>query len=118
VLVKSSREDTARRLSRELERTVEVFAREAEAVLAEKLAHVGDAGAQRLERRLADATKVLEQQRDEWLAALDARIRDVEAEVRRRLDELNADTEAERAVLEARVQELLRRVDAAALQQS
>jgi hypothetical protein len=118
VLVKSSREDTARRLSRELERTVEVFAREAEAVLAEKLAHVGDAGAQRLERRLADATKVLEQQRDEWLAALDARIRDVEAEVRRRLDELNADTEAERAVLEARVQELLRRVGAGAAQRA
>jgi hypothetical protein len=118
VLVKSSREDTARRLSRELERTVEVFAREAEAVLAEKLAHVGDAGAQRLERRLADATKALEQQRDEWLAALDARIRDVEAEVRRRLDELNADTEAERAVLEARVQELLRRVGAGAAQRA
>jgi len=113
-LVKSSREDAARRLSRELDRTVEVFAREAEAVLAEKLAHVGDAGAQRLERRLTDATKVLERQRDEWLAALDARIGEVEAEVRRRLDELNADTEAERAVLEARVQDLLRRVDTAA----
>jgi hypothetical protein len=117
-LVKSSREDAARRLSRELDRTVEVFAREAEAVLAERLAHVGDAGAQRLERRLTDATKVLEHQRDEWLTALDARIGEVEAEVRRRLDELAADAEAERAVLEARVQELLRRLDATALRQS
>jgi hypothetical protein len=61
---------------------------------------------------------VLERQRDEWLAALDARIVEVEQEVRRRLEELGADAEAERAVLEARVQELLRRVDAAALQQS
>jgi hypothetical protein len=113
-LVKSSREDAARRLARELDRTVEVFAREAEAVLAEKLAHVGDAGAQRLERRLTDATKVLEQQRDEWLTALDARIGELETEVRRRLEELNADTEAERGVLEARVQELLRRVEAGA----
>jgi hypothetical protein len=110
-LVKSSREDAARRLARELDRTVEVFAREAETVLAEKLAHVGDAGAQRLERRLTDATKVLEQQRDEWLTALDARIGELETDVRRRLDELNADTEADRAVLEARVQELLRRVE-------
>ena len=117
-LVKASREDAARRLSRELDRSVEVFAREAEAVLAERLAHVGDAGAQRLERRLDDATKVLERQRDEWLAALDGRIGDVESEVRRRLEELGADAEAERAVLEARVQELLRRVDSAALQQS
>ena len=117
-LVKSSREDAARRLARELDRSVEIFAREAEAVLAERLAHVGDAGAQRLERRLTDATKILEQQRDEWLGALDARIVELEQDVRRRLEELAADAEAERAVLEARVQDLLRRVDAAALQQS
>lgn len=117
-LVKSSREDAARRLSRELDRSVEVFAREAEAVLAERLAHVGDAGSQRLERRLTDATKVLEHQRDEWLTALDSRIGEVEADVRRRLDELAADAEAERAVLEARVQELLRRVDTTALRRS
>jgi hypothetical protein len=117
-LIKTSREDAARRLSRELDRTVEVFAREAEAVLAERLAHVGDAGAQRLERKLQDATNVLERQRDEWLNALDTRIRELEGDVRRRLEELSADAEAERAVLEARMQELLRRVDATALQQS
>jgi hypothetical protein len=117
-LVKTSREDAARRLSRELDRSVEVFAREAEAVLAERLAHVGNAGAQRLERKLEDATKVLERQRDEWLAALDVRIVEVESDVRRRLEELSADAEADRAVLEARLQELLRRVDTAALQQS
>jgi hypothetical protein len=117
-LVKASREDAARRLSRELDRAVEVFAREAEAVLAERLAHVGDAGAQRLERRLTEATNVLERQRDEWLTALDSRIGELEADVRRRLDELSADAEAERAVLEARLQELLRRVDTTALHQS
>jgi hypothetical protein len=38
--------------------------------------------------------------------------------VRRRLEELAADAEAERAIVEARLQELLRRVDTAALQQS
>jgi hypothetical protein len=117
-LVKSSREDAARRLSRELDRSVEVFAREAESVLAERLAHVGDAGAQRIERRLTEATNVLERQRDEWLAALDARIVELEGEVRRRLDELTADTDAARAVLEARVQDLLRRLDAGAVRHS
>jgi hypothetical protein len=117
-LVKSSREDAARRLSRELDRAVEVFAREAEAVLAERLAHVGDAGAQRLERRLAEATKALERQRDDRLGALDARMEELEAEIRRRLEDLGADAEAERAVIEARLQELLRRVESAGALQS
>jgi hypothetical protein len=117
-LVKSSREDAARRLSRELDRAVEVFAREAEAVLAERLAHVGDAGAQRLERRLADATSALERQRDERLGALDTRMEELEAEIRRRLADLGADAEAERAVIEARLQELLRRVESAGALQS
>ncbi|MDX6486108.1 MAG: hypothetical protein QOF43_1261 [Gaiellaceae bacterium] len=117
-LVKSSREDAARRLARELERAVEVFAREAEAVLAERLAHVGDAGAQRLERRLADATTALEVQRDERLAALDGRMMELEADIRRRLDDLGADAEAERAVIEARLQDLLRRAGSADALQS
>jgi hypothetical protein len=117
-VVKASREDAARRLSRELDRAVEVFAREAEAVLAERLAHVGDAGAQRLERRLADATSALERQRDERLGALDTRMEELEAEIRRRLADLGADAEAERAVIEARLQELLRRVESAGALQS
>ena len=117
-LVKSSREDAARRLARELDRAVETFAREAEVVLAERLAHVGDAGAQRLERRLADAAKSLERQRDEWMSALDGRIGELEQDVRRRLEELGSDADAERAVLDARLQELLRRIDATAAVQS
>jgi hypothetical protein len=112
-LVKSSREDAARRLARELDRAVETFAREAEVVLAERLAHVGDAGAQRLEKRLAEAAASLERQRDEWMSALDGRIGELEQDVRRRLEELGADADAERAVLEARFQELLRRAAAA-----
>jgi hypothetical protein len=113
-LVKSSREDAARRLARELDRAVETFAREAEVVLAERLAHVGDAGAQRLERKLAEAANSLERQRDEWMSGLDSRIGDLEQDVRRRLDELGADADAQRAVLEARLQELLRRIEATA----
>jgi hypothetical protein len=112
-IIKGSREDAARRLSRELERAVEVFAREAESVLAERLAHVGDAGAQRLERRLADATAAIEDRRSEQLAAVDMRIAELEADIRRRLEELASDTDAERAVIEARLQELMRRLDAA-----
>jgi hypothetical protein len=53
-LVKTSREDAAKRLARELDRAVSTFSREAETVLAERLAHVGDAGAQRLEHRVSN----------------------------------------------------------------
>jgi hypothetical protein len=111
--VKSSREEAARRLSRELDRAVEVFSREAESVLAERLAHVGDAGAQRLERRLADVTGLLEQEREVRLIELEGRITEFEASMRRRLEEIAADADAERAVVEARVQELLRRLETA-----
>jgi hypothetical protein len=112
-MIKAAREDAAKRLARELDRAVGVFAREAETVLAERLAHVGDVGSQRLEQRLGDVTAALEHQHDSWTADVEQRIRDLETEVRRRLEELVADAEAERAVLEARLQELSRRADTA-----
>src|SRR5204862_8075442 len=74
----------------------------------------GDAGAQRLERRLDEAAKALERQRDDWMSLFDSRIVGLEADVRRRVEELTSDAEAERAVLEARLQELARRVEATA----
>ena len=43
---------------------------------------------------------------------------ELEAEIRRRIEELGADADAERAVIEARLQELLRRLDAAGALQS
>jgi hypothetical protein len=113
-LVKTSREDAAKRLARELERAVESFAREAETVLAERLAHVGDAGAQRLEHRVSNVGKELERRHDELVAAQDVRLSELESEMRHRMDELRADVEAERGVLEARLQELMRRFASAA----
>jgi hypothetical protein len=113
-LVKSSREDAAKRLARELDRAVETFSREAETVLAERLAHVGDAGAQRLEHRVSNVAGELERRHDELVAAHDQRLSELESEMRRRIDELRADVEAERGVLEARLQELLRRFASAA----
>jgi hypothetical protein len=109
-LVKTSREDSAKRLARELDRAVSTFAREAEAVLAERLAHVGDAGAQRIERRLAEIAGELERRRDELAGTQEQRLSELESDLRRRIDELHADLEAERGVLEVRLQELLRRL--------
>ncbi len=113
-LVKTSREDAAKRLARELDRAVNAFSREAETVLAERLAHVGDAGAQRLDHRVSNVGKDLERRHDELVAAQDQRLSELESETRHRIEDLRADVEAERGVLEARLQELLRRLPSAA----
>jgi hypothetical protein len=113
-LVKTSREDAAKRLARELDRAVSTFSREAETVLAERLAHVGDAGAQRIESRVSNVSKELERRQDELVAAHDLRLGELESEIRRRMDELRSDIEAERGVLEARLEELMRRAGSAA----
>lgn len=109
--IRGAREDAARRLSRELDRAVQSFAREAERVLAEQLAHVGDAGAQRLDKRLSQVTAGLERHQGEALESFEQRLAGAEQELRRRLEGIAADTEAERAVLEARLHELARRID-------
>ena len=109
--VKASREAAATRLSRELDRAVQAFAREAEKVLAERLAQVGQAGAQRLEKRQEQVSAGLERQHTEAIEAVEGRLAQAEHDLRRRLDGLVADTEAERGVLEARLRELGRRID-------
>jgi hypothetical protein len=111
--VRSTREAAATRLSRELDRAVQAFAREAQTVLAERLGQVGDAGAQRLEKRLAQVTAGLERQRAEAIEGFQSRLAQGEDELRRRLEGLAADAEAERAVLDARLRELARRIDEA-----
>ena len=85
---------------------------EAQSVLAERLAHVADAGGQRLERKLSQIGTSLEQEQGELTAELKRRIRAAEDELRSQVQELAADAEAERTVLSARLNELQRRVDA------
>jgi hypothetical protein len=109
--IRAAREDAAVRLSRELDRAVQSFSREANSVLAERLARVGDAGAQRLDRRLDAITAGLERQQLDAIGMFEQRIAVAEQELRRRLDLLAADAEAERAVLEARLQELARKIE-------
>ncbi|HZB36366.1 MAG TPA: hypothetical protein VE440_09885 [Gaiellaceae bacterium] len=109
--VKSAREEAARRLARELDRAVHMFAREAESVLAERLAQVSDSGAQRVEKRLRQVTAGLERQRDEFIASLQTRLAQLELELRERMRGLADEAEAERAALDRRLQELVRRAD-------
>jgi uncharacterized protein YukE len=109
--IRGAREGAARRLSRELDLAVERFAREAEGVLTERLNHVSDAAAQRVEDRLARLRSALERQRDDALKSLEDRSHQVEASLRERLQEIATDAEAERGVLEARLHELGRKVE-------
>jgi uncharacterized protein YukE len=109
--IKSAREEAARRLSRELDLSVERFAREAEGVLTERLNVVSDAAAQRVEERLARLRSALERQRDDALLSLEDRAHQVESGLRERLSEIATDAESERAVLDGRLRELSRRLD-------
>jgi hypothetical protein len=109
--IRAAREDAATRLSRELDRAVQSFTREAEKVLADRLGHVGDAGAQRLEKRLNMITGGLDRQRAEAIAVFEQRLLNEEQELRRRIEVLAADTEAERAIIEARLHELAQRIE-------
>jgi hypothetical protein len=109
--LKTARDNAGTRLARELDRAVQAYAREAQKVLGERLAQVGDAGAQRLEKRMADATDSLERRHGEAVAEFESRLSHSEQELRRRLDGLAADLEAERAVLDGRLRELARRID-------
>jgi hypothetical protein len=109
--VKAAKEDAARRLTRELERSVQSFAREGESLLAERLAHLGDAGGLRLEKKLAQVAAALERQREEFVGSLSRRLGEVEVDFRQRLNALVAEEETERAALEARLAEIARRID-------
>jgi hypothetical protein len=112
--VKVAREEAAKRLARELDRAVAVFSREADVVLAEQLAHIGDAGSQQLEKRLRQITAALERQRDEFVEVLERRLVEAESMLRDRVREAAKEGEVERAVLEQRLRELSLRIDEAA----
>jgi gas vesicle protein len=111
--VKTARDDAAKRLSRELDRAVAQFAHDAQSVLAERLGQVSDAGAARVDRKLAEIVGHIEQRRDEFLVEFQRRFSDVEAELRSQIRAVGADAEAEREVLEARVHDLTRRLETA-----
>jgi hypothetical protein len=109
--IRTAREEAARRLSRELDLAVERFAREAEGVLTERVNHVSDAAAQRVEERLARLRAGLDRQRDDALHSLEERAHQVESALRERLHEIAADAESERGIIDARLHELARRLE-------
>ncbi len=110
-MIKGAREDAAGRLARELDRAVDTFVRQADALFAERIAHAGDAEQKKLEARLRQSQSAFDRQRDELTESFARRIADADGELRRTLGSLVADAESERSVLEARLLELARRID-------
>src|SRR5262249_9699613 len=76
-------------------------AREAQSVLAERLAHVADAGGQRLERKLSQIGSSLEHEQHKLVAELQQRIGATEGELRTHVQSLAAGAEAERTGMNA-----------------
>jgi len=111
VTLRAARDEAAGRLSRELDRGVENFMRQAEAVYAERLSHTGDLGQQRLEARIRQTQTQFERQHELLAESAEHRIAQADAELRRVLGSVVAEAEAERAALEARLEEIARRLD-------
>jgi outer membrane translocation and assembly module TamA len=109
--MRSAREEAATRLSRELDRAVETFVRQADSVFAERLSQVSDSGQQRLEARLRQAQLAFERQRDELSAAFQERVAQADDDLRRTLGAFAAEAEAERTAIAERLDELRRRVE-------
>ena len=108
---KAEREEAVTRLGRELDKAVEMFAREAHSALAERMAQISDSGSMRAEKRLSQISAGLERQREEFIGALEQRMTETEDELRERLRRAAAGVESERTVLEARLAEFARRVE-------
>jgi gas vesicle protein len=89
--MKSAREDAAVRLSRELDRAVQAFAREAQGAIGERMGQMGDLGAQRVDKRISQIAAGLERQREELFAAFERRFAEAEANLLRRVQALERD---------------------------
>jgi hypothetical protein len=86
--IRTTREEAARRLSRELDRAIESFSRQAERLLGERLAQVGQSGGGQIDRRLQNVIRELEGRQEEFIATLERRMAESEAKLRERMDGL------------------------------
>jgi hypothetical protein len=86
--IRTTREEAARRLSRELDRAIESFSHRAEQLLGERLAEIGQSGGGQIERRLQNVIRDLERHQEEFLAQLEHRMAQAEASLRQRMEGL------------------------------
>ncbi|HSS72849.1 MAG TPA: hypothetical protein VLK53_04715 [Gaiellaceae bacterium] len=84
--IRTTREEAARRLSRELDRAIESFSRQAERLLGERLAEIGQSGGGQIERRLQNVIGDLERRQEEFVTQLERRMAQAETRIRQRLE--------------------------------
>ena len=87
-MIRTAREEAGRRLQRELDRSIEAFSHQAERLLGERLAQLGETGGNRIERRLENVTQLIERRQEEFVEALERRMAEIEAVVRERMESL------------------------------
>jgi hypothetical protein len=86
--IRTTREEAARRLSRELDRAIESFSRQAERLLGERLAEIGQSGGGQIERRLQTVIRELERHQEEFITQLERRMAQAETALRQRMESL------------------------------
>ena len=74
--------------SDQLDRAIESFSRQAERLLGERLAQVGQSGGGQIDRRLQNVIRELEGRQEEFIATLERRMAESEAKLRERMDGL------------------------------
>jgi len=84
--IRTTREEAARRLSRELDRAIESFSRQAERLLGERLAEIGQSGGGQIERRLQNVIGELERRQEEFITQLERRMAQAETRIRQRME--------------------------------
>ena len=86
--IRTAREDAARRLRRELDLSVERFARETDGVLAERVEQIAKGAVQQIEAAMRERLKEIAEEAEAERDLLDRRLNDL----MRRIDELTART--------------------------
>jgi chromosome segregation ATPase len=86
--IRTTREEAARRLSRELDRAIESFSRQAERLLGDRLAEIGQSGGGQIERRLQNVISEMERRQEEFFSQLERRMAQAETTLRQRMDNL------------------------------
>ena len=106
-----AREEAARRLTRELERAVETYTRQAQAILGERSRLLGEDAENKMEVRLNATLDEIRERGEKTWTVLEKRVADFELELRARLETLGTETESARTSLDSRIHELHHRLE-------
>ena len=106
-----AREEAARRLTRELERAVETYTRQAQAIIGERSRLLGEDAENKMEVRLNATLDEIRERGEKTWTVLEKRVADFELELRARLETLGTETESARTSLDSRIHELHHRLE-------